>query len=247
MRTVAVIQARMGSTRLPGKVLMDIAGRPALALMVERLERADTLTESIVATSTLEQDDPIVRLCESLSVRVFRGSETDVLSRYVGAAQAFEADVIVRLTADCPFICPEVTDRIVRAFYDAVPPVHYATNCIRRTYPRGLDTEVISRRTLEAVAAEANAPADLEHVTYFVRRQPSRFRHLSVEDEDDRSGLRWTLDTPKDFQLLSRMSQALGARVVGSSYHELLGLFDNHPDWAAINADVEQTKLSGIS
>lgn len=247
MKTVGIIQARMGSTRLPGKVLMNLAGRPALAVMLERLRRSETLSDAVVATSNLEQDDPIVRVCDDLSVGVFRGSESDVLSRYVSAAQAFKAELVVRLTADCPFICPEVTDRIVRAFCGASPPVHYATNCLRRTYPRGLDAEVIARDTLEAVAAEATSPADLEHVTYFVRRQPQRFRHLSVEDREDRSALRWTLDTLQDFQLLSRMSQALGARVLASSYHELLELFDNHPDWAAINSDVEQTELSGIT
>jgi spore coat polysaccharide biosynthesis protein SpsF len=232
----------MGSTRLPGKVLMDLGGRPVLSLMLARLGQSKTLTDVVVATSGLEQDDPIVRVCDSLSIGVFRGSEADVLSRYVGASQKFKADLVVRLTADCPFICPEVTDRIVRAFCDSSPRVHYASNCLRRTYPRGLDTEVIARDTLEAVAAEATDPADLEHVTYFVRRQPDRFRHLSVEDGQDRSALRWTLDTVEDYRLISLMNATLGEAAVTSTYRDLLTLFDRNPDWANINAHVEQKK-----
>lgn len=240
MRVVAIIQARMGSTRLPGKVLMDLGGRPALALMLARLARCETLTEVRVATSDLAQDDPIAGLCDALSVGIFRGSEEDVLSRYVAAAETFRADVIVRLTADCPFICPEVTDTVVQAFRDASPPVDYAANCLRRTYPQGLDTEVITKDTLERSALEATEAADREHVTYFVRRQRERFRHLSVEDGEDHSDLRWTLDTPEDFRLISLMVKALGSRAVTSTYHDLLDVFFRHPEWPQINAHVEQ-------
>lgn len=230
----------MGSTRLPGKVLMDLAGRPALALMLARLARSETLAAVVVATSELPQDDPIAKLCDSLSIGVFRGSEDDVLSRYISASQMFGADVVIRLTADCPFICPEVTDRIVRSFLDASPPVDYAANVLRRTYPRGLDTEVVARETLELMAKETNEPPDREHVTYFVERHPERFRHLSVEDREDHSDLRWTVDTREDYTLISMMAEALGDRAVTSTYRDLLALFDRHPEWANINAHVEQ-------
>jgi spore coat polysaccharide biosynthesis protein SpsF len=242
MKTVGIIQARMGSSRLPGKVLMDLGGGPALALMLTRAARAQTLDAIGVATSMLPQDDPIAALCGSLGVPVFRGSESDVLDRYAGAAAAFGADVIVRLTGDCPLICPEITDSVVRAFQEGAPRVEYATNCLRRTQPRGLDTEVLSRATLDEVAREATEPADREHVTYFVWRQPDRFRHLSVERADDRAALRWTLDTPEDYALLKTVVDALGDRAPSAGYDELLDLFDRHPAWAAINAAVEQRR-----
>ena len=230
----------MGSSRLPGKVLLDLGGRSVLELMLALLKRSETLSEAVVATSNLQQDEAIVRVCESLAVGVFRGSETDVLSRYVGAARAFDADVVVRLTADCPFVCPEVTDGVVRAFHNASPSVHYASNCLRRTYPRGLDTEVVDREMLEAVSAQATEAADREHVTLFIRRQPTRFRHLSVEDGQNRSALRWTLDTDDDYRLLTLISRALGDTALTSTYRDLLSLFDLNPEWADINAHVEQ-------
>lgn len=228
---------------------MDLGGRPALAFMLARLARCETLTRVGVATSDLAQDDCIAGLCDALSVGIFRGSEKDVLSRYVAAAEMFRADVVVRLTADCPFICPEVTDLVVRAYRDASPSVDYATNCLRRTYPQGLDTEVISRDALERSALEATEAADREHVTYFVWRQRERFRHLSVEDGENHSDLRWTVDTPEDYRLISLMVKALGERAVTSTYHELLDVFARHPEWAQINALVEQHKpcVSGFA
>lgn len=230
----------MGSSRLPGKVLMDLGGRPVLALMLARLARSETLAGVGVATSELAQDDPIAELCDALSVGIFRGSEEDVLSRYVGAAEMFRADLVVRLTGDCPFICPEVTDKVVWAFRGASPPVDYASNCLRRTYPRGLDTEVIAREMLERSAREATEAADREHVTSFVWRQPERFRHLSVEDREDHSGLRWTVDTPEDYRLISIMVKALGEGALTSTYRDLINVFVRHPEWAHINALVEQ-------
>jgi spore coat polysaccharide biosynthesis protein SpsF len=241
-QTAAIIQARMGSTRLPGKVLMKLNGQPSLAFMVDRLTRARTLDRIIVATSTVPADDAIADLCNTLSIDLFRGSECDVLGRYVGAARAFDADIVVRFTADCPFICPEVADEVIRMFHD-VPEVDYATNCLRRTYPRGLDTEVVRRSTLERIADETDEPADREHVTYFIYRQAKRFRHLSVEDRENHSDLRWTVDTPEDFELVSRMAETLGANAGASSYRDLLAIFEHHPEWKKINAHIEQKRV----
>ena len=240
MKVVAIIQARMGSTRLPGKVLMDVGGRPMLAFMLERLQRATMLNEIWVATSARSQDDPIVSLCTSLGTNCHRGPEDDVLERYRQTAGVSGADVIVRLTADCPLICPEVVDKVAAAFMNAAPPVDYASNCICRTYPRGLDTEAVSRGALDVAAIDATDPADREHVTYFIWRQPKRFQHLSVEDFQNHSDLRWTVDTPEDMDLIRRIEGELGAGAGEASYGDLLDLIVHHPEWSAINARVEQ-------
>jgi len=234
----------MGSTRLPGKVLMDVGGRPVLAFMVQRLESSQTLSQVCVATSSLERDEPIVTLCEAMGTRCIRGPEEDVLERYRLAAEILGADVVVRLTADCPLICPKVMDQVVSAFLAADPPVDYASNCLRRTYPRGLDTEVFSRSALDLAAREATVPSDREHVTPFIWRQPRRFRHLNVEDTEDYSGLRWTVDTEEDLQFVRRMVGALGERASGATYQELRAHYLAHPEWACINAAVEQKGIA---
>lgn len=243
MKVVAIIQARMGSTRLPGKVLMDVGGRPMLGFMLERLKPAQLLDETWVATSSLEQDDPIEALCANLDVPCLRGPEDNVLERYRLAARASGAEVIVRLTADCPLICPEVVDRVVSAFLNASPSVDYASNCLRRTYPRGLDTEAFSRAALEIVAREAREPADREHVASFIWRQPERFRHLSVEDQENLSNLRWTVDTPEDLDFIRHIVGGLGAMAAKASYAELKQLHVSHPEWSTINANVEQKAI----
>jgi spore coat polysaccharide biosynthesis protein SpsF len=230
----------MGSTRLPGKVLADVGGRPMLALMLERLGRSRLLDEVCVATSTLERDAPIEELCATRGVWCVRGPESDVLERFRQAVCATGADVVVRLTADCPLICPEVVDCVLQRFLEATPPADYARNCLRRTFPRGLDTEVVSRRVLDLAAAEASESPDREHVTCFVWRQPDRFRLLSVEDVVDRSGLRWTVDTPEDLELVRHLADALGDRAAAATYAEILSAFGAHPEWAGINALVEQ-------
>lgn len=243
MKVVAIIQARMGSTRLPGKVLMDLAGKPMLAFMVKRLSLAHSLREMWVATSTLAQDDPIATLCSSLGVPCHRGPEEDVLERYRQAADVSKADVVVRLTADCPLICPEVVDKVVTAFLDTMPTADYATNCLRRTYPRGLDTEVLPSGVLDTAAREAREPADREHVTRFVWRQPDRFRQVSVEDAEDHSALRWTVDTAEDLRLVHLIVGALGRDSAMADYRSILSLLHANPEWSAINADVRQKAI----
>jgi spore coat polysaccharide biosynthesis protein SpsF len=236
-----IIQARMGSTRLPGKVLLPLGGQPLLDLMTSRLARSTQLTTLCVATSRLPSDDAIADWAASRGLMVFRGAEDDVLGRYAAAAERLAADVIVRLTGDCPLICADVTDRVIRAFLDAAPPVEYATNCLRRTYPRGLDTEVFPRATVDRAAAEGHSSADREHVTHFIRQHPDRFRQLSIEDPEDNSALRWTVDTIEDYTLVSSMVAALGpSRAVTSSYADLIALSRHHPEWSRINAQVPQ-------
>src|SRR5215469_8186363 len=165
MRVAAIIQARIGSTRLPGKVLRDLGGRTVLERVVSRTRKCTLVNEVIVATSVNPGDDVIVEACVRLRVRVFRGSEHDVLDRYFRAAEAAQAQVVVRITSDCPLIDPEVSDQAIRAFLDA--RADYASNVLERTYPRGLDTEVVALQALECAFREAKEPFQREHVTPF--------------------------------------------------------------------------------
>src|SRR5262249_13108735 len=150
-KTVAIVQARTGSTRLPGKVLAQVGTRPMLAQQLRRLRDAVTLDEIVVATTTESRDDPVAEIAEAEDVRCFRGSESDVLGRYVGAARASGAEIVVRLTADCPLIDPGVVDRVTGLLVNGAGEYDYASNVVRRTFPQGLDAEALFVDTLERV------------------------------------------------------------------------------------------------
>ncbi|MFH1919933.1 MAG: glycosyltransferase family protein [Planctomycetota bacterium] len=240
MNVVAIIQARMGSTRLPGKVLLDLAGRTMLARVVRRVGRAALIDEVIVATADAPSDDAIVEECRRLRVTCFRGSEHDVLDRFHRAAIAHRADVVVRITADCPLIDPEVTDRVIRAFLDERPD--YASNILRRTYPRGLDTEVMTAAALVRASREAGEAYQRTHVTPYLYQHPKSFRLLSVAGVEDLSAHRWTVDSPRDLQF----ARAVYQRMVGDdafSWHDVCRLVAEEPTLADLNRDVRQKAL----
>jgi spore coat polysaccharide biosynthesis protein SpsF len=200
-RVAAIVQARMTSTRLPGKVLADIGGQPSLGLQLFRLRGGAELDALVVATSEEGSDDPIAEFCGQAGVRVVRGPLLDVLERYRMAAAELEADAIVRITADCPFIDPKVVDRVVARW--RAGDEDFVGNCIEpRTYPVGMDTEVVSWPALRAAAAEAVDPFEREHVTPFVRRRPERFPAARVDLDPPRGDVRLTLDTVEDLELL---------------------------------------------
>jgi spore coat polysaccharide biosynthesis protein SpsF len=223
MRRVAIIQARMGSTRLPGKVLMDLAGRPMLARQLERVKRCRLLDDVVVATTTAGADDALVALARDEGVRWFRGSESDVLGRYAGAASEAGADVVVRITADCPLLDPETSDRVIAALSDGPDLADYASNVLRRTYPVGLDTEALWRDTLERTARHARSASAREHVTpYVYAERPDLFLIRSVTDETDASALRWTVDVPADLERVRRMYADLGLAERSLPYREML-------------------------
>src|SRR4051794_26344537 len=207
MRTVGLVQARMGSTRLPGKVLMDLGGRPLLAQMLGRLRRARRLDEVVVATSELAGDDAVAALAEAEGVRAVRGDERDVLGRMLVTARATGADVVVRVTADCPLIDPEVVDRVVGELVDHPQSADYASNILRRTYPRGLDTEALWTDVLARAARLGTSPEAREHVTWFVyHERPDLFLLRSVEDGDaGLAELDWSVDTAADLELVRRL------------------------------------------
>ena len=184
-RVVAIIQARTGSTRLPGKVLEDLMGQPMLACVVNRTRRAKKLDAVVVATTTQPVDDAIVGLCKERGWPFFRGSEEDVLTRYYQAALAFKADVIVRITSDCPLIEPEIIDRVVNEFLVYYPKVDYVSNTLVRTFPLGLDVEVMSFGALKRAWQEDHNPAWREHATPYICRHPEKFKIRNVANDTD--------------------------------------------------------------
>jgi spore coat polysaccharide biosynthesis protein SpsF len=241
MRTVAIIQARMGSTRLPGKVLRPLAGRPVVWHVVDRARRIPSVDDVVVATTQSPADDELAAYLDEADVRVFRGPEEDVLARYAQAATATRAHVVVRITADCPVLSPRQSGRVVARLLQG--DCDYASNTIERTYPRGLDTSAFTIETLMRATNAASEAADREHVTTFMRRHTDRFRICSVTDDVDRSSWRWTLDTSDDLRLLSRIYEALWPTAPQFEYQDVVALLEHHPEWLAINSHVQQKTI----
>ncbi len=239
MRTVAIIQARMNSSRLPGKVLLDLGGEPMLVRVVERACRARTLDDVIIATTTDPSDDPLEALCREKGYAVFRGSMFDVLDRFYGAAKQAQADVIVRITADCPVIDPQVIDDVVDAFHRK--GAGFACNRLpppwKRTYPIGLDTEVCSFAGLERAWKEAELPFEREHVMPFFYDQEGRFKVVVVDHDPDYGAYRWTVDTPEDLELLREIFRRFPDDTF--TWLDVLALVQREPGLAKINAAVK--------
>jgi spore coat polysaccharide biosynthesis protein SpsF len=239
LKVDAIIQARMGSSRLPGKVLADIQGHPMLWHVVQRTRAAGTLDEVIIATTTEPADDVIVTFCDKHAVACFRGSEKDVLDRYYRVARWHESQAVVRITSDCPMIDPEIVDKTVRAFLEAQPD--YASNTLVRSYPRGLDTEVMTFEALQRAWSEAVEPYQRAHVTAYIYENPRKFRIVPVTGEVDHSDFRWTVDTPEDLKFVRAVYSSLGeARF---SWRDALSLMERQPQLAEINRSVSQKAL----
>jgi len=237
MKIVAIIQARMGSSRLPNKVLMDLGGVTVLDRVIHRLGRSRLIQEVLVATTTAPQDVAIVEHCQHGGVEVFRGSEPDVLDRYFRAAERLRADVVVRITSDCPLIDPEVTDATIQAFLEH--HADYASNVRVRTYPRGLDTEVMTVQALERAWREARQPYQREHVTPYIYENPGEFKLHGIENDTDCSQHRWTLDTPEDLAFLQAVYARFGGRD-DFGWREVLELVESDPSLADINRHIAQ-------
>ena len=240
MKVVAIVQARMSSTRLPGKVLMDLEGETVLARVVNRLRRARLINEVLVATTERSGDDVVVSECRNLSVSFSRGDQEDVLDRYYRAAQLSKADIVVRITSDCPLIDPEITDRTIAAFLETRPD--YASNVRERTYPRGLDTEVMSLDTLVRAWRAARQHYERVHVTPYIYEHPAEFRMVSVTGDADYSSHRWTVDTPEDLAFI----RAVYARLKDKPmflWRDVLDVLDREPELIEINRFVVQKAL----
>jgi spore coat polysaccharide biosynthesis protein SpsF len=235
----AIIQARMGSTRLPGKVLADLGGAPMLDRVVARVMACPEIGQVVIATSDLPADDALAARARALGVLAYRGSPHDVLDRYAGAAALAGADVIVRVTSDCPLLDPGVIGDIVRALDGATD---YASNTHTRSFPRGLDVEALHRDTLVRIARLATSPAAREHVTAFVMERPELFVTRQVVAGRDDSDLRITVDTPEDLAVVREIWAALcgdaGAAI--PPYRDVVDFLRRRPDLRALNADVAQ-------
>ena len=246
---VAIIQARMDSSRLPGKVLKGIAGHPMLGWVVERASRAQTVDQVVVATTTSPSDQPVADFCAQAEYAHTRGNVYDVLDRYYAAAREFEADVIVRLTADCPLIDPEVIDKTVRAFLDTTSPCDFAANRLPppwgRTFPIGLDVEVCSSQALEEAWQKAEQSHQREHVMPYLYENKDRFNILMVDYEQDYGDLRWTVDTPADLDLIREVASRFNGRN-NFSWLDVLALFECEPELKRINAGVQHKHVHDI-
>jgi spore coat polysaccharide biosynthesis protein SpsF len=230
----------MGSTRLPGKVLRDICGKSMLARVVSRTQQATRLHEVVVATTRDTADDVIVAECRKLGVPFFRGDEQDVLDRYYQAAQAFQADAVVRITSDCPLIDAEVVDKVVLAFLNVRPD--YASNTVMRTYPRGLDTEVMALRALECAWQQALEPYQRTHVTPYLYQHPDEFKLVSVTNDQDLSAHRWTVDTVEDLEFMRDVYERLDGDGA-FPWTRVLTLLAQEPHLMELNRAIAQKAL----
>lgn len=239
-----IVQARMGSSRLPGKVLAEAAGRPLLFYLLERLRRCRTVDRIVVATSTAAADDQIAALCAAEGVLCFRGSEDDVLDRYYQAARAHgePADglAVVRVTADCPLMDPEVVDRVVEGYLARIGTADYVTNTLERTYPDGLDVEVVSFEALERAWKEATLPTDREHVTLYIRRNSTAegrdlFRAHNVRGDRSYAHLRWSVDYPEDLAFLRAVLEGLYPVNPRFGFRDLVDWLRAHPEVMRLN------------
>jgi spore coat polysaccharide biosynthesis protein SpsF len=237
---VCIIQARMAASRLPGKVLKDLGGQPVLAWVVKRARRAERIDEVVVATTIEPEDDEVEAFCHERGYPVYRGSMHDVLDRYYKTARLYTADVIVRVTADCPFIDPGMLDANIQTFLEADPPLDFATNRLPmdRTVPIGLDTEICTFVALETAWKEAREPHHREHVMPYFYEHPERFNTLHIRHDPDYGHLRWTVDVPEDLELLRRIVAHFKDRD-DFSWEEILALVEANPELTKINADVQ--------
>lgn len=236
----AIVQARMTSTRLKGKVLLPLDDKSCLQHIVERLRRSKYIDDVIIACTTNEEDQPIVDFCKLHNVRHFRGSEEDVLQRVVDTAKAFDTDIIVEITSDCPCVDWELADEAIEELVD--DNVDYVSNVIDRTYARGLDVQVFWTRVLEQVNLEVDNPVDRQHVSTWIYKNPKnedRFNLSNIYTNFyNTEDIRLTLDTEDDYKLLHRVFEYFKGNEFG--YKDIYSLFQRYPEWKLINEHIPQ-------
>jgi spore coat polysaccharide biosynthesis protein SpsF len=238
MKTVIIIPARMTSTRLPGKVLKEVLGKPLLQYQIERLKSVPNVDEIVVATSHNVADDPIVEFCKKLSVACFRGDEHNVLSRYFHAAQQYKAKVIVRVPADCPLIDAAIVGNVIAHYHTHALAYDYVSNCLQRPHPCGMNIEVFSYNALAKAFKEAKSSAEKEYVTPYICDSKNLFRLGSLQERTIIGTYRLTVDTPEDFELIKRIIETLYPDNPAFTLEDALFCFDVYPEWASLNAHV---------
>ena len=239
-RIVATIEARMTSSRLPGKVLKEVVGKPLLQLMIERLRRAPSIDEVVIATTVNATDDALVDLAGRLGFGVFRGSEDDVLVRVLDAARAFDAEIIVETTGDCPLIDPALVELCIQGYLEA--GVDYVSNVLKRTYPRGMDAQVFATNVLADVAARTIGLDDHEHVSLYIYSHPEMYslKNMPGPPELTDPGLGLTLDTAEDLAMISKIFEALYAENPHFGLADVMTYLDGNPDVRKLNDHVQR-------
>ncbi len=243
MNIVAIVQARMNSTRLSGKILLNIKGKPMLWHVVNRLKHSKLINEIVVATTNDKKDDETAIFCEDNKICFYRGKQEDVLDRYYQAARIHNADIVVRITSDCPLIDPVITDKVVSSYLGNREIVDYVSNTIKRTYPRGMDTEVMSFQALEKCWQEAKEKHQREHVTPYIYEHPEIFNLSNLENKRNLSDLRLTVDEEKDLELVRKIYIKLYKENNVFFIEDIIKLFENNPDLEEINRDIQQKAL----
>lgn len=235
---LAILQVRTSSTRLPGKVLLPILGRPMLARQIERLLRCQRIDRLIVATSGAAADDSIAGLCREMDIECFRGSLDDVLDRFYQAACVYEPQHVVRLTGDCPLADPSLIDALIE--FHLAEAADYSSNCHVPSLPDGLDAEVMRFTTLEAAWREARRPSEREHVTPWIRAHEERFKIALWRHEPDLSSERWTVDEEADYCFVCAVYEALYPENPAFGMQEVLALLERRPELRALNQGIER-------
>lgn len=245
MRTLAILQARVSSTRFPGKVLADLEGKPMIIQQFKRISRAENLDRIVVATSMDSTDDLLTEILESNGVDVVRGDLENVLARFIKVIDIYEPEIVVRLTGDCPLTSPSVIDTVVSRFHES--GADYVSNTLTPTYPDGLDVEVVRAEVLRQVAASTQDPSETEHVTLGVYRKPDLYRVMNVSGEHDLSSLRWTVDSPEDFAFVRGVYRDLYPENPDFDVAEILEYLERHPERNRTSSDASRNAaLKGL-
>jgi spore coat polysaccharide biosynthesis protein SpsF len=237
-----IIQARMGSTRLPGKILKPLSDKPMLLHVYERLHKSININQIIIATTDLAEDDIVENFCVQNNIKCFRGSSDDVLSRYYYASLQYSCEVIIRITADCPLIDPKIIDAMIFDFDNYFDEIDYLSNTLKRSFPRGLDTEIFKFGSLETSFNKSSLRSEREHVTPYIYNNPDTFRLKNFLNEVDLSAHRWTVDTIEDFNLVEIIYNKLFNNSSIFLMNDILQLFNHNPLLFDINKSVEQKK-----
>lgn len=242
-KIVATIEARMTSSRLPGKVLLPLSGKPALERMIERLKRSKYVDEIVVATTINSADEPIIELAKKLKVEYWRGSEYDVLTRVLEAAESVKADIIVELTGDCPLIDPTLVDKVIEEFFTR--EVDYVSNSIPPCYPLGFEVQIFPVSVLKEVSRLTNDPIDRVHVSYYIYNHPEKFKvhNWPIDSECYMPDLRVTLDEKEDYELLEIIFKRLLPINQNFSVLDVINLFKKEPKLVEINKHVRQKEV----
>ena len=237
----AIVFARMASTRLPSKVMINVQDKPILQQIIERVRRSEYIQKVVIATSSNPSDDQIVELSRSIGADVFRGSENDVLDRCFQAAKQFSIDPIVRITADDPFKDPDIIDQVIKAFVEARGRYDLVCNTLRPTFPEGLDVEVMSFHALREAWSNSTDPSEREHITQHMFKNPEKFQILNIENSENISNIRLTLDTPEDLKFVKIIYDALYPAKMDFTWKDVISYLRSRPELLEINKNVKKS------